>query len=247
MLLNKAGTTLLAYPSARGAVTLATVTAIDIAAFYGCTSLTTVSLPATLTSIGSYAFASCPNLTAINVDAANPNYKGENGMLLNKAGTTLLAYPSARGVVILATVTAIDIAAFYSCKSLTEVSLPAATSIGEHAFDNCTSLTEVSLPAATSIGEQAFHHTGETALTVTLGSTVPTLGIRLFHEVYPAKTVTVKVPSGAAAWSGKTGTFSGTNATVNWGNSFRGGGWDGSAFVSGGEVNSYITLTVKYQ
>jgi hypothetical protein len=60
-----------------------------------------------------------------------------------------------------------------------------------------------------------------------------------------SKIVTVKVPSGEPAWNGKTGTFSGPDTTAKWGNGFRGGGWDGSAFtMSSSDVNSNITLTI---
>jgi hypothetical protein len=264
-------------------------------AFSGCTALTTVSLPASLTSIAGNPFTGCVNLTTIEVDAANAAYQGRGGMLLNKAGTTLDAYPSARGAVTLdaaitrigggaffgctslttvnapaatsigdvafsrcfalATVdlpaaTSIGAEAFGYCKALTTVSLPAATSIGNEAFSYCEALTTVSLPAATSIGGHAFGNTGsKRALTVTLGSAVPMLGTSLFFGVSTTKSVTVRVPSGADAWKGKTGTFSGANTTVNWGNGFRGGGWqtvyesfwsNGSAFV-----NQYISLRIE--
>src|SRR5574344_1213378 len=46
--------------------------------------------------------------------------------------------------------------AFYHCESLASISLPAAASIGYNAFDSCTSLTSINLPAATSIGDFVF-------------------------------------------------------------------------------------------
>ena len=39
-------------------------------AFYGCSSLVSISLPANLTSIGSRAFANCSSLAAISLPAA---------------------------------------------------------------------------------------------------------------------------------------------------------------------------------
>jgi hypothetical protein len=80
------------------------------------------------------------------------------------------------------------------------------------------------------------------ALTVILGSTVPTLGRDLFYSISSAKTVTVQVPSSAVSAYGASPS---DTSTVNWGNGFRGRGWDGSVFVTNGEVNSHITLTIE--
>jgi hypothetical protein len=132
--------------------------------------------------------------------------------------------------------------AFYNCDALESISLPAAKSTGVQDFYLCTGLETVNLPAATSIGENAFRETGTKDLTVTLGSTVPTLGDDMFN--FSARTVTVKVPNGVAAWNGKTGMFTGTNTTSNWGNGFRGGGWNGSSITDSNRINSNITLTV---
>jgi hypothetical protein len=87
--------------------------------------------------------------------------------------------------------------AFQYCTSLAEVSLPAAASIGHMAFYSCTSLTEVSLPAVTTLGNYVFDSTGVTTLTITMGSTPPTVGAVSFYNVTVTKNVTVKVPSTA--------------------------------------------------
>jgi hypothetical protein len=145
--------------------------------------------------------------------------------------------------------TSIGSTAFSFCSGLTSVALPAATSIDSQAFFGCTGLTSVALPAATSIRNQAFADTGDQAIIITLGATVPTLGDRMFYYVNSTKTVTVKVPNNATAWDGKTGTFSGSdNTTENWGNGFRGGGWTnyggGSFSGNASNINSNISLTV---
>jgi hypothetical protein len=67
----------------------------------------------------------------------------------------------------------------------------------------------------------------------------------MFYYVTSPKTVTVKVPSGAAAWNGKTGSFTGAGTADNWGNGFRGGGWNGSNMRNGSYVNSNISLTIE--
>jgi hypothetical protein len=68
-LLSKDGTTLVAYPSATGAVTLSGITAVGDSAFSGCSALTSVSLPVAAT-IGSSAFSGCTTLTSVSLPAA---------------------------------------------------------------------------------------------------------------------------------------------------------------------------------
>jgi hypothetical protein len=133
------------------------VTTIGSSAFYNCTSLTSVNLPV-VTTIGTSIFQYCPKLTTITVDPANTTFTAHDGMLLNKAGTTLIAYPSATGAITLPSVTEIHPYAFYNCTNLTSVSLPAVTTIGTYAFYFCTNLTSVSLPAVTTIGTYAFYY-----------------------------------------------------------------------------------------
>jgi hypothetical protein len=159
-------------------------------------------------------------------------------------GNYAFAPCSSLTAVTLPVATSIGHYAFQNCSTLASVSLPMAASIGNYAFDDCSSLTTVSLPAATSIGERAFANTGGTTpLTVTLGNTVPDLGINMFDGVTVTKTVNVSVPSSVPAWSGIVGTYTGVGLTLNWGNGFRGGGWSGITMGSG-TINSNISLTI---
>ncbi|MDR2160018.1 MAG: leucine-rich repeat domain-containing protein, partial [Treponema sp.] len=241
-------------------------------AFRDCTGLASVSLPASLTSLSGGAFGGCTSLTDITVDAGNQNFRhsDDRKMILNKAGTTLISYPSASGAVTLdSRITGIGDYAFARCTGLTSVNLPAATGIGSNAFSGCAGLisvslpaaagignyafygcyglSSVSLPAATSIGEKAFgqtSYTGSSPLTVTLGSAVPTLGTGMLSGYSGTRNVTVEVPSSAPAWSAIIGSSTGNDAGDNWRNGFRGGGWDGSNMTDGSKVNGDISLTV---
>ncbi|GHV96629.1 hypothetical protein AGMMS50293_29490 [Spirochaetia bacterium] len=131
MLLSKDGFTLLAYPSATGAITLSGsgITAVGNFAFNGCTSLTSVDLPDVIT-IGYSVFGSCNSLNSVNL----PNVTSIDSSAFN--GCTSLTSVNLPEVI------SIGSNAFQNCTSLTSVSLPAAlTSISSIAFINCANLT----------------------------------------------------------------------------------------------------------
>ena len=115
--------------------------------FYDPSSyLTSVTIPASVTSIGNDAFRNYGNLTAITVNANNPNYASEDGILYNKAKTSLLqaAGGISGNVTIPSSVTSIDDEAFWGCENLASITIPAGmTAIGYYAFYGCTSLASV--------------------------------------------------------------------------------------------------------
>jgi len=113
------------------------VTFIDRSAFWGCTSLTGVTIPSSVTSIGASAFSPCDSLTSIAVNVTNPNYASENGVLFNKDKTRLVRYPRGKpgAYTIPDSVTSIGDSAFFYCYSLASVTIPnSITFIGEDAF-----------------------------------------------------------------------------------------------------------------
>ena len=136
------------------------VRSIGSYAFYNCIGLTSIEIPASVTSIGYRAFSGCTSLTAINVAIENPDFSSDEGILYNKARTSLIAAPGkmSGNITIPARVTAIGDGAFSGCTGLTGVTIPAGvTSIGQGAFHDCTGLTSVTIPASvTYIGKNAF-------------------------------------------------------------------------------------------
>ena len=147
------------------------VTTIDINAFNGCESLTSIIIPPSVTTIGGYAFDGCESLTSITipssvtsigvspfkycyslisivVDKNNPNYSSDDcGVLFNKGKTELLQYPigNERDLYsIPSSVTTIGDFAFEACYSLTSIIIPSSvTTIGGWAFFACISLSDV--------------------------------------------------------------------------------------------------------
>lgn len=100
------------------------VTAIGAQAFYNCTTVTVVQIPATVNTVGHLAFGGCTSLVYITVSAQNASYKDISGVLYTADGKTLVHYPAASGnssVSIPAEVTKIEDMAFYGCKSLKTV------------------------------------------------------------------------------------------------------------------------------
>jgi hypothetical protein len=135
---------------------------------------------------------------------------------------------------------------FSGCTGLVSLSLNAATSIGTYAFSECTSLASVTLPAATSIGDGAFP--GCTSLTsVTLPAAPPSVGLNMFGLLSPAITVTVKAPGIELRSPTGYGTEPATSDTTsnNWGNAFRGKGWDRISGYKNGIVQGNITLVYQ--
>src|ERR1019366_1630729 len=137
------------------------VTSIGDYAFFGCQSLTGVTIPSNVTNIGFGSFAYCTNLTTITVATDNPAYRSVAGILFNKSTTTLIQCPGGKAgsYTVPNSVTSIDGEAFYQCSSLTNVTVPnSVTSIGYGAFEYCTSLTGVYFQGnASSVGSDVFY------------------------------------------------------------------------------------------
>ena len=140
------------------------VTMIGEQAFIDCENITEVNIPSTINSIGDRAFESCISLTSFNVSSENANFCSENGILFNKAKTTLLQYPPAKadtGYSIPDGVTKIGDGAFGDCDKLTVMTIPGSVAtIGNKALIFCTGLTELFVHATTppSVGTNAFSY-----------------------------------------------------------------------------------------
>ena len=117
-------------------------------AFYGCTSLTAITIPDSITHIGDMAFAYCYNLASITIPDS-VTFIGDSAFS---------SCDSLASVTIGGSVTYIGDGAFYWCSSLASVTIPdSVTYIGDEAFLDCDSLASVTIGGSvTYIGDGAF-------------------------------------------------------------------------------------------
>ena len=163
------------------------VTSIGEKAFWGCSSLTSVTFEdnSNLTSIGGRAFYNCSSLTSIDIpnSVTSVNYWA----FRNCSSLTSIIIPNS--------VTYIGEEAFIGCSSLTSVSLD-MSSIPANLFPQSTALQNLTLGEnVTSIGSGAFNACSFLQNVTCLATTPPTLAD---NTVFPYPNIaSLKVPCGS--------------------------------------------------
>ena len=123
-----------------------TLQALGLGVFSGCSALPTINIPAQVTEIGYACFTDCAALTNITVDADNANFKSVDGVLYTKDGKTLVAYPDGKAGTSYEIPDGTNIINDYSfCNSkLTELVIPASVyTMGSYAFNENATLTTI--------------------------------------------------------------------------------------------------------
>gem|GEM_PF-774900 len=161
VLFNKNQTTLVKFPGGRVGhyTTPASVTSIGDQAFKACSHLAGVVIPASVTSIGGDALEECSSLKAIKVAKGNSAYTSVDGVLFDKAMTTLIRFPGGKGghYAVSSNVAVIEDSAFSFCRGLDSVTIPGSvTNIRRAAFWECTGLTNITIPKGINIEDDAF-------------------------------------------------------------------------------------------
>jgi hypothetical protein len=194
------------------------VTAIGYVAFWGCTSLTSITIPSSVTVIGDSAFLRCSSLTSITIPSSV--------MVID--ASAFWDCSSLTSITISSSVTVIGHHPFVGCVSLVSITVdspnPAYTSVdgilfdkniqtiitypagktartytvpssvtGIHdgAFYHCSSLTSIIIPSSvTAIGDYTFGYC--TSLTsITIPSSVTSIGDYAFRDCDSLTTVTL--------------------------------------------------------
>ena len=117
-------------PNATSVTMPNTIVRIEANAFKGG-NITSITIPKSVTEIKSGAFGQMSHLTAINVDAANPNFRSDNGVLIEKKDSKewVAAYPLARPdaeYTVPEGVYGVYTNAFQRASYLTKITLPAS-------------------------------------------------------------------------------------------------------------------------
>lgn len=136
------------------------VTQISTNTFYNISdNVKSVKIPKTVTVIEANSFTG-NKLESIELDTGNPSYTIENGALMDKDKTVLLAFPGKSDIeefTVPDTVSSIPSGVFSGCTGLKKVNIPSSVkNIETFAFMNC-GITQAELPEGVErIGMGAF-------------------------------------------------------------------------------------------
>ena len=137
-----------------------TVTEIGDSAFYGCSGLTSVSIPNSVTEIGNYVFSNCRDLEklviedgteTLSIECNSVTAAGESNLFYNCPLETLylgrnLKYPEDSEDY------RFGISPFRGIKSLAEVTVGSSvTSLGNNLFMSCTGLKKLVMEDGTEV------------------------------------------------------------------------------------------------
>jgi hypothetical protein len=193
------------------------VTAIGGSGFATNVKVTTIKIPKTVETAALGVNNVPVSLQAFIVDALNPAYSSEEGVLFNKDKTILLACPQSKAGVyeVPEGVTTLAGTSIHRCKLLTGIKIPSSvktiegwalassgftsvdipdsvTTIGARLFSGCASLTSFTLPESVTSIDSAGMFAGCTALTsITIPNIVTEIGARMFESCNGLTSITI--------------------------------------------------------
>ncbi len=140
----------------------ASVTSIGDWVFEGCRDLKSIAISSNVASIGEDAFYGCTSLESITVESGNTVYHSAGNCLIEIASKTLIVCLKNNAIPSDGSVMVIGEQAFKNRSDLESIEIPASvTSIGEEAFGGCSNLKAVTFGENSkleSIGDRAFYY-----------------------------------------------------------------------------------------
>lgn len=126
-----------------------TVTSLERGSFYGCGSLSSVTIPTSVTSIGGDCFRDCSNLTFVKIPST----------VICLGSKCFYGCSSLKSIDIPSSVTLINEYCFGNCSSLISITIPSSvTSLADGCFSGCSSLTSISIPSSViTLGNRCFY------------------------------------------------------------------------------------------
>lgn len=147
------------------------VTSIGANAFYGCSKLTSVTIPEGVVSIGGSAFHSCTALESVTIPDS-----------VTSIGNFAFAFSGLTNVDIPVSATSIGSSAFYSCAALENVTIPeGVTRIQSDVFYGCTSLASVKIPSTVIVIDAYAFYDCSSLTSVEIPANVTSIGNWAFY------------------------------------------------------------------
>ena len=158
------------------------VTTIGDYAFFGCSGLTSITIPESVIKIEANAFISCTALNSVTIGNGVTSIGAS--AFCNCSGLTSIEIPDS--------VTTIDQQAFEACSNLASVTIGnSVTTIGNYAFYNCSNLASVTIGNnVTTIGDYAFYNCSSLT-NITINNDVTTIGSNAFEGCLSLTSVTI--------------------------------------------------------
>ena len=173
--------------------------------FFGCSGLTSITIPSSVTSLGETCFSGCSGLTSITIPSSVTSL-GKNcfngcsrltSITIPSSVTSLGDYCfsicySLTSITIPSSVTSLGRGCFEDCSGLTSITIPSSvTSLGDYCFSLCRSLTSITIPSSvTSLGESCFSGCSS-LISVTIPSSVTSLGEDCFWNCSGLTSITI--------------------------------------------------------